>query len=429
VSWLLPSALAIGGIAAIAAIALHFIARSRPIAEPLPTARFIPQRPIHARTRSLALSDVALLLVRLAALLALAGAVAGPVFAAARGRVARVIVADRSRDVASVQEVRDSVRALLRAGDVLIAFDSDAVVLPTVDSLRSVDARGSLSAALALALRAGGSLATRVDSVELVVVSPFTTAEVDEATARLRGAWPGRARLVRTRHPEREARRTASPPRRAVDQGVLRDAQDDAVVAGLSLMGAPDVADFRLVRGRVAASDSAWARDSGHVLIHWPSSDANALWPKRVPIDAIGAVASSGGVLVARFPRLWTISGRAIARWADGEPAAVERAIGTGCIRDVAIVFDPAGDATLRAAFRSFARPLLEPCGGDRTAAPLDSASVSSLAGSGPLAPAGLLRDRASESSRWTPWLLAAVALLLLLELAMRRSGATRGAA
>jgi len=72
VSWLLPSALAIGGVAAAIVLALHFIARSRPLAEPLPTARFIPQRPIHARTRSIALTDVLLMIVRVAALLALA---------------------------------------------------------------------------------------------------------------------------------------------------------------------------------------------------------------------------------------------------------------------------------------------------------------------------------------------------------------------
>src|SRR5262245_33099118 len=60
-SWLLPSALGIAAVAALAAVALHFIARSRPVAEPLPTARFIPNRPIHARTRSFALTDLLLL--------------------------------------------------------------------------------------------------------------------------------------------------------------------------------------------------------------------------------------------------------------------------------------------------------------------------------------------------------------------------------
>lgn len=418
-SWLLPSALAIGGIAAAVAIALHFIARSRPLAEPLPTARFIPQRPIHARTRSMALTDVALMLVRVAALLALAAAVAGPVFAAARSRVARVIVVDRSRDVANIQQVRDTVRALLRSGDVIVAFDSDAAVIPSVDSLKQVDAQGSLSAGLASAVRAGASLATRADSVELIVVSAFTNAEVDDATVRIRSAWPGRARVVRA---------ASLPATPSVRPRVATDATtDDPVVAGLSLMGVTGLGmvgaqDIRLVRARVSAADTAWARDPGHVLIHWPSADENALWPKRPAIDAIGAVASSGGVMVGRFPRLWVVDGHAIARWADGEAAAVEHATGSGCVRDVAIVFDPASDATLRQSFRDLVKPLLDPCGGVTATAPLAATALATIAGSGSLATSNALRDRSSETSRWTPWLLVIAATLLTLELAMRRS-------
>jgi hypothetical protein len=418
-SWLLPSALVIGGVAAMAAVALHFIARSRPLAEPLPTTRFIPQRPIHARTRSIALTDLPLLLVRIAALLVLAAAVAGPVLTGPHGRVARIIVADRSRDVASIQEVRDSVRALFRSGDVVIAFDSDAAVVPSLDSLRQVDARGSLSAGIASAVRAGTSLATRIDSIELIVVAPVTSAEVDDATARIRSTWPGRARVVQT-----AAARAIS---RSVPHVSITGTTDDPVLAGFSLMGvtrAPTAgaADIRLVRTRLAAADSAWARDSGHVLIHWPSADENARWPKRPTIDAIGGVTSSGGTMVARFPRLWVLNGHAIARWADGEPAAVERATGAGCIRDVAIVFDPASDATLRPSFRDLVRPLLDPCGGARMAAPLAAPVLERLAGSGALASADALRDPSSETSRWTPWLLVIVAALLMLELMLRRS-------
>src|SRR3954468_19047759 len=141
-TWLFPWAFGIAGGAALIAFALHFIARSRPLAEPLPTARFIPERPIHARTRSIALSDVPLLLIRIAAVLLLAAAIAAPVLAPARGHVARVIVADRSRDGANIQEVRDSVRALFRSGDVLVAFDTDAAVVPSLDSLKATDAKG-----------------------------------------------------------------------------------------------------------------------------------------------------------------------------------------------------------------------------------------------------------------------------------------------
>lgn len=414
-SWLLPSALAIAGIGAIAAIALHFIARSRPLAEPLPTARFIPERPVHARMRSIKLSDVPLLLLRLAALLALGAAVAGPVFAGATGTVTRVIVADRSRAVANIDEVRDSVRAVLRAGDVLIVFDSAASVA-TLDSLRAVPLVGSVSAALASAIRGAAAIAPRTDSLELVIVSPLVSEELDDATAHIRAAWPGRARLVRTA--------AAVPAAAGVRRVETTATAEDPVVAGLALAGLLGPrSDVRLVRGRVPAGDSAWARDSGHVLIHWPSTDESSLWPKRPLIDAIGGVASSGGAMVARFPRLWVIDGQAIARWADGEPAAVERPLGNGCIRDVALVFDPASDATLRPPFREFIRPLLAPCGGGaRDATPLDSAAVAPLAGSGALAAGASLRDRSAERSRWTPWLLFAAAGLLILELAARRT-------
>jgi len=169
-SWLLPSALAIAGVAMLAAIALHFIARSRPLAEALPTARFVPHRPVHARARSIALSDVVLLLVRIATVLALGAAVAGPVFAVAHGRVARVIVVDRSRDVADLGEARDSVRRLRRDGDVLVAFDSVAMRLPSafaLDSLTNSEVRGSLSAALGMSLRVAAELSRRGDSLEL----------------------------------------------------------------------------------------------------------------------------------------------------------------------------------------------------------------------------------------------------------------------
>ena len=142
-SWLLPTALTVAAIAAIATIALHFIARSRPVAEPLPTARFIPDRAIHARTRSIALTDVLLMLLRVAAVLLLGFAVAGPVFAAG-GKVSRIVLADRSRSVASVDAVRDSVRAYLRQGDQLIAFDSSASLArsTTIDSIIATHARG-----------------------------------------------------------------------------------------------------------------------------------------------------------------------------------------------------------------------------------------------------------------------------------------------
>jgi hypothetical protein len=156
--------------------------------------------------------------------------------------------------------------------------------------------------------------------------------------------------------------------------------------------------------------------------VHWPAADSATDWPARGHLDAIGGVASASGAVVARLPRLWSVTGRAIARWADGEPAAAERVFGAGCIRDVAVVVDPASDVTLHAPFRDFSRALLAPCGGARSFAPIDSAALSQLAGVGPLAATRNFRGAADEASRFTPWLLALGALLLLAELGLRRS-------
>jgi hypothetical protein len=416
-SWLLPSALIVAGVAALAAIALHFIARSRPVAESLPTARFVPHRPVHARARSMALSDVVLLLLRVAAVLALGAAVAAPVFAAARGRVTRIIMVDRSNDVADVREARDSVRALLRDGDVLVAFDTAAArVSGTAIDSAPVDAVGSLSSALAMAMRVAAQISAKTDSIELDVVSPLAVEELDDATLKIRAEWPGRVRVVPLRAPTTNAR----APR--VESNA---AQNDIVLAGLSLAGVlRPSGDVRVVRGHATAADSAWARDSGNVLVHWPVSDSAADWQPRATIDAIGGVTSSSGTLIGRFPRAWTLNGRALARWVDGEPAAVEHSIGRGCIRDVGIVFDPASDITLRAPFRQFVARLLEPCGGIRRTERADSAVIAALAGGSELprfAPATALRDRTTESSSRTPWLLGLGALLLIIELVARR--------
>jgi hypothetical protein len=416
-SWLLPSALIVAGVAALATIALHFIARSRPVAESLPTARFVPHRPVHARARSMALSDVLLLLLRVAAVLVLGAAVAAPVFAAARGRVTRIILADRSRDVADVREARDSVRALLRDGDVLVAFDTAAArVSGTAIDSAPVDAAGSLSSALAMAIRVAAQISAKSDSIELDVVSPLAVEELDDATLKIRAEWPGRVRVVPLRAPTTNAR----APR--VESNA---AQNDIVLAGLSLAGVlRPSGDVRVVRGHATAADSAWARDSGNVLVHWPVSDSAADWQPRATIDAIGGVTSSSGTLIGRFPRAWTLNGRALARWVDGEPAAVEHSIGRGCIRDVGIVFDPASDITLRAPFRQFVARLLEPCGGIRRTERADSAVIAALAGGSELprfAPATALRDRTTESSSRTPWLLGLGALLLIIELVARR--------
>jgi len=317
-----------------------------------------------------------------------------------------------------VREMRDSARALGRTADVVIAFDSTTTTA-RADALDTMDtraARGSISAALAAAARAAVPLSADADSIELVIVSPFSREEFDDATERIRAAWPGRIRLVRVR---------ASRQDSAGAYVAMPTDLNDAVAAGLSLTGATRATgSIRLVRARMTAADTAWARDSGGVVLHWPASDTATDWPVRSTIDAIGGVTSGTGTLVGRFPRLWTVSGEPVARWADGEPAAVEHKVGQGCIRDVGITLDAASDVTLREPFRRFVARLLEPCGGVRHTSPVDAATLARFAGGNeaPLAPARLLRDESNASSRWTPWLLGVAAILLLIEIALRRS-------
>jgi hypothetical protein len=411
-SWLIPSALGLAAVAAAVVVALHFIARSRPLAEPLPTARFVPERPIHARTRSLALTDLLLLLMRVVAVLLIGAAIAGPVFGKS-GRVARVILLDRSRAVANVADVRDSARSLVRANDIVLAFDTLAARVP-LDSITRVDAPGSLSTALAAASRAAVGLASVADSVELVLVSALAREEIDNATEKLRASWPGRIRVI----PVAAIADTRTAPRVEV-----RAPTNDAVAAGLSLMGVTAASgSVRVVRGALTRDDSAWAAAGGHVLLHWPARDEETGWKRREAIDAIGGVTAGDATVVARFPRLWHLEGDAVARWSDGEPAAVEHAVGAGCIRDVGILLDDASDLALRAPFRRFAAELLVPCGGARATSPIDSTMRIALAGTATLAPAASLRDLATETSRWTPWLLALASLLLIGELAVRRT-------
>ena len=417
-SFLMSSALAIGAIAVAAAIAAHFITRSRPRPEPLPTARFIPDRPLRARARSLSLDDVALLLLRIAALAALTLAVAAPMRTAAHGRVIRVMAVDRSRSVAAASDVRDSVAAMARTGDVVIVFDS-AASLGTgrvLDSLVTVPVRGSLSTALAAAIGVAARISAQSDSIELVLVSPFAAEELDDATMRIRRTWPGRLRLVPVR----------SAPPRVIDSRVEASGpNEDPVIAALALAGLRSVANasIRLVRNTPSGNDSVWARDSGHVLIHWPAMLASTSWPSRARPDTVGAVTASSTV-VGRFPRVWSsesLIGRPIARWIDGEPAGVERTTGAGCVRDVAIPIDPAGDLTLRPAFRWFLQSLLMPCGGAREFAPLARVTLDSLAGTGSLVPTSAVRDPHERTSPWTAWMLGVGALLLIIELGARR--------
>src|SRR5688572_9789058 len=188
-----PFFLWVAGAVAVATIAAHLLAWRRPPTSPLPTARFAPERPARVVSRAIRPTDVALLVLRIATVLLAGVALAQPTFGHERRGSARVLVLDRSRSAGVATETTDSARAVYQAGDALVVFDSVAreVSAATSDSIASGErssargAHGSISAALVIAVRAAERLARERDSVEIVVVSPVTTNEIDAATGAI----------------------------------------------------------------------------------------------------------------------------------------------------------------------------------------------------------------------------------------------------
>jgi hypothetical protein len=132
-------------------------------------------------------------------------------------------------------------------------------------------------------------------------------------------------------------------------------------------------------------------------------------------------IAMGHRVVVGHFARTHAPrDGRALVRWLDGEVAATEAPFGAGCVRDVAIPVDAAGDVALRESFRGIVAALTALCG-DAWRAPGDTAA----AGLATLLPAGD-RPRATPPAvagvgRLPVWLALAALAVLLLEQAVRR--------
>ena len=183
-TFLAPWALWIGGVTAAGMVALHLVSRHRPAAYFLPTTRFIPDRQTLASRAATRPSDLPLLALRVLLSLVVGLAFARPILMPARGTMGRVVLVDVSSAVADVSASVARARALSSNGRpvTIIAFDSMAapISLLALDSATRAPrsgAVGSLSAALVAARRAGADVATRVDSVQLLLISPVVESE------------------------------------------------------------------------------------------------------------------------------------------------------------------------------------------------------------------------------------------------------------
>lgn len=471
-SFLLGAALAAGVV-----VALHLLAWRRPVPRPLPTARFVPASSARAVSRAVQLRDVALMLVRVAALLLAGLAMARPTFSAARSGVARVLVLDASRRVASAREVADSARAAasgavasgaVASGDVAsgaatvvrVRVDSAARVLPDSALADIAPVRGTLGAGMIVATREARRLARTHERVEIVVISPFAAESWDASMEAVRERWEGPVRAVRV-----AAVNDSAADARATDgvgaPGTLRDPIDAALA--LALYG-PVVArrGVHIVRDALTDADSIVARNGG-VVIAWPRTTVpeSAFATRALTLGdrtTIGRFApttafagspdaalddSAARRAGASSPRPTTTGARSgggrssrsgmlpigniLARWGDGTPAAVESALGAGCIRTVAVALSADGDAALSTSLRAALRELAAPCGGGSVAV-VDSARLANwakpredtLAGDRTARPA--IAPDVEQGRDTQRWLLLAVALLLAAEWWMRRA-------
>jgi hypothetical protein len=405
ISFLFPGFLYAAGAVAMGVVALHFLVTQQPRTQLLPTARFFPD--VVARSTSLAVrpSDLLLLLLRVVMILLIGLAFAQPQLMPGHRTVARLVAVDVSDDVGSRSELADSAAVYLANAAALVLFDSSAREVPVssgravVDSLRrspsaltAAGASGSISSALIALLRAAARARDEADSLELVVISPFTREEADAAMMQIRDLWPGHLRVVQARPAVTER---------------------GAVIAE---------------SGKAAAARVMWA-DSG----------ATDFWERRPKPDTIGGLRAGAIVLVYPFERRWRLKAstrlgnqsgnRVHARWIDGEPAVIERDVGGECVRSAALAIPEAGDVPLRSEFVEFLRSLSAACLTVRDFTPLPTDVLARLEGRPTLAPASLIKPRETRMTPMVPWLLAAALMLVLVELLVRERRRKRAAA
>ena len=419
-TWLAPGFLYASLAVAAAVAALHFIVKRQPRAGILPTARFVPDTPATTVASSRRPSDVPLMLLRMLAVLAAGAGLAKPVLTGSRSADARVIVVDVSRSAGDSIAIRDSVRAVYRERDAIVLFDSAARVVrsgmaDTIGSLRPGPRRGNLSAAIIAALRAGSSLRDRADSVELVIVSPFASEELDAATDTIRSLWPGGARLIRI------VRSSGSPA--PVHRLEINGGAEDPLAVTLQ------IARNSVTGNAIIDRSTGTSGRNADALIAWPVSARPRFAIARAKVDTVGGFTTGDASVVAAFGRQWSFppdslrGAEVIARWVDGEPAAIEKPDGSGCVRSVAIPVTSVGDLVIRRDFVRFVTSLAGTCAAVTALTLADPATIARLERSGGLAPRQSFPALSDAQSGLAPWLFALAIAAAIAELLVRRRG------
>ena len=400
-TWLAPWALFGGALGMLGIVAAHLLARQRPRALALATARFLPSGMLEATTLQRVPQDRWWMLLRLLIVALLAMGAAQPVLTGRKVPTRTVLLLDRTLPVAAQ---RAAVAGLVPE-DVVIAFDTSAVLQP-VTSVTPVRAtRASLSAALALLVRVRDSLALGAAEMRVAAASRFATTSFDPATERLRALLRDSIALV----PLTVAAESAL----ARGPVIVRADGDDPVAATALLLGDSAARMNTVIQrhGKLAVDDVAVA-ERGATVVHWPARVTGGA-PRLQGITVGGStwIAPLERDTIAPAPS----GARAIGWWADGAPAVWRRDTGGGCVVTVQAALPAAGDHALSLAAQAWLRALVTACDRDTTGV---SAAPNWLA---PAPRGGVVRvARQTLASGFAPWLVVAGLLLAAVELVVR---------
>ena len=379
--------------AAAGVVALHVISWELREPVPFPTLRFVPEREVIAAELNYRLSDLKLLLLRLAIILLLGLALAQP-FWVAPDSEARVVLVDVSAVVARDDAWRERVNEVAADADSLIAYTTapsrieadDSGGAFTAESVAPPAPVGNLSAALAAAIQEGESLKNRAETVSLTILSPFPLAGFDAATNRLRALWQGPLETMRV---------PAAEP-----------------AAMTEILGATSVA------------------------LHWDGAagpSGESPWQLRDTPDRAEGILTPVATLVAPFERKWQLADtdafdlRIVATWLDGAPAAVER-IEDG-VRHTFLGFaiSDQDDIALRPSFVRFRDWLDDSARLLPGLNPIDDLELARLLQSAPEAASEpSAQETRIQITRAAPWVLLLALVLALAEPALRRVLADR---
>lgn len=413
-TFLSPGWILVAGVASAIAAAIHLISWQMPRAVSLPTARFVPDEPARRAARTIRPSDLALLALRIAILMSAGLALARPVFRVTPSGTAQVIAVERSADTSAIRERLATVPR--RDRTVFVLFDTTVRVTTDESVARAVvmdsGATPSLSVGLLAAIREARVLAPDFERVGITLLSTFDQRAFDAATAGVRAMWADSITVVRLP--------LATPVEPVVRVDIAGEA-DDPVVAGIRLAEANGLlrGSARVNRYAPSADDSAVAAD-GAVAVVWPRT-------LRGDSQRVDGVHAGGATALGHFIKSTvTDSGIVVARWVDGDVAALERPVGRGCIRTVGFDLPDVGDFTLSPGFQRLAAELLAPCGG-KASGRVAPDSLIAIVANAPRQPVpGRVPDESGNANRMASVLMMLAVLLSIGEFMIRRRSPSR---